>query len=224
MICSFLLVILSIFVLFMSSSWWVILVINYFLPCQAGDMGLIPGLRRFPGEGNGNPLQYSCLGNLMDRGAWQAAVHGVAKKQMRLSKWTWALSLLVPLPINVIFSDNIAVTTSFWLMYMFVSSIISFSAFGCYWFIFYKQHKTGIFFLIECLCLLMVEFKLFIISNLFALDFVFLFCMVMGTFFFLSFSTLFELTMLPLFLFYFPLSWFGSYILYFSSHSGLDSI
>ena len=45
-----------------------------------GDTGLTPGLQRFPGEGNGNPLQYSCLGNLMDREAWQAAVHGVAKK------------------------------------------------------------------------------------------------------------------------------------------------
>ena len=43
-------------------------------------VGLIPGLGRCPGEGNGNPLQYSCLGNLMDREAWQAAVHGVAKE------------------------------------------------------------------------------------------------------------------------------------------------
>ena len=49
--------------------------------CSAGDPGLIPGLGRFPGEGNGNPLQYSCLGNPMDRGAWQAAIHGVAKSQ-----------------------------------------------------------------------------------------------------------------------------------------------
>ena len=40
--------------------------------CNAGDMGLIPGLGRFPGEGNSNPLQYSCLGNPMDSGAWQA--------------------------------------------------------------------------------------------------------------------------------------------------------
>ena len=47
--------------------------------CKAGDMGLIPGLGRPPGEGNGNPLQYSCLENSMDRGAWQAIVHGVAK-------------------------------------------------------------------------------------------------------------------------------------------------
>ena len=46
-----------------------------------GDMGSIPGLGRSPGEGNGNPLQYSCLGNPMDRGAWWATFHGVAKSQ-----------------------------------------------------------------------------------------------------------------------------------------------
>ena len=49
--------------------------------CNAGNPGLIPGLGRSPGEGNGNPLQYSCLENLVDRGAWQAPVHGVAKSQ-----------------------------------------------------------------------------------------------------------------------------------------------
>ena len=47
--------------------------------CNAGDPGLIPGSGRSPGEGNGNPLQYSCLENPMDRGAWQATVHGVTK-------------------------------------------------------------------------------------------------------------------------------------------------
>ena len=45
----------------------------------------VPGLRRSPGEGNGNPLWYSFLENSMDRGAWQAAVHGVAKSQTQLS-------------------------------------------------------------------------------------------------------------------------------------------
>ena len=45
------------------------------------DMGWIPGSGRFPGEGNGNPLQYSCLGNLMDRGPWQATVYRVTKSQ-----------------------------------------------------------------------------------------------------------------------------------------------
>ena len=48
-------------------------------PANAGDTDLIPGLGRFPGERNGNPLQYSCLEIPMDREAWQATVHGVAK-------------------------------------------------------------------------------------------------------------------------------------------------
>ena len=48
-------------------------------PVNAGDVGSIPGLGRSPGGENGNPLQYSSLGNPMDRGAWWAAVHGVAK-------------------------------------------------------------------------------------------------------------------------------------------------
>ena len=47
--------------------------------CNAGDMGLIPGSRRSPGEGNGYPLQDSCLGNPMDRGAWMTTVHAVAE-------------------------------------------------------------------------------------------------------------------------------------------------
>ena len=50
------------------------------LPANTGDAGLIPGSKRYPGEGNGNPLQYSCLENSMDRGAWWATVHGVAKE------------------------------------------------------------------------------------------------------------------------------------------------
>ena len=53
--------------------------------CNAGDPGSIPGSGRSPGEGNGNLLQYSCLENPMDRGAWWAVVHGVAKSQIRLS-------------------------------------------------------------------------------------------------------------------------------------------
>ena len=50
--------------------------------CNVGDLGSIPGLRRSPGEGNGNPLQYSCLENPMDRAAWQATVHGIAELDM----------------------------------------------------------------------------------------------------------------------------------------------
>ena len=50
------------------------------LPANAGDMGLIPGSGRSPGEGNGNPVQHSCLENSIDRGAWQATVHGVTEE------------------------------------------------------------------------------------------------------------------------------------------------
>ena len=50
------------------------------LPANAGDMGSIPESARLPGKGNGNPLQYSCLGNLKDRGAYQAIVHRMAKE------------------------------------------------------------------------------------------------------------------------------------------------
>ena len=70
--------------------------------CQAGDLGSIPGSRRSPGEENGNPLQYACLENPMDRAAWRATVHGVAKASDtawrlndsnkdpgRLQQWTW---------------------------------------------------------------------------------------------------------------------------------------
>ena len=53
--------------------------------CNAGNLGLIPGLGRSPGEGNGNPLQYSCLENSMDRGAWWAIAHGFTKTRIRLS-------------------------------------------------------------------------------------------------------------------------------------------
>ena len=52
------------------------------LPANARDTGLIPGSGRSPGEGNGNPFQYSCLENSMDRGTWQATVHGVAESNM----------------------------------------------------------------------------------------------------------------------------------------------
>ena len=51
------------------------------LPASVGDCGSILGLGRSPGGGNGNPLQHSCLGNTMDKGAWQATAHGVPKSQ-----------------------------------------------------------------------------------------------------------------------------------------------
>ena len=54
------------------------------LCANAGDMGSVPRLGRFPGVGNSNPLQYSCLENSVDRGAWRAVVHGVTKSWTQL--------------------------------------------------------------------------------------------------------------------------------------------
>ena len=56
-------------------------------PANAGDVGMIPGCGRSPGKGNGNPVQYSCLGNPVDRGVWWATVHEVTKSGTRLSDW-----------------------------------------------------------------------------------------------------------------------------------------
>ena len=58
------------------------------LPSVQEDIGSIPGWGRSPGEGNGNPLQYSCLEKSMDREAWQATVHGIAKTQTQLTIYT----------------------------------------------------------------------------------------------------------------------------------------
>ena len=63
--------------------------------CNAGDLGSILGSGRSPGEGNGNPFQYSCLENPMDRGAWWAAVLGVTKSRTRLSDFTSLHHLLL---------------------------------------------------------------------------------------------------------------------------------
>ena len=63
--------------------------------CSAGDSDSNPELGRSPGEGNGTPLQFSCLENPMDGGAWWATVHGVAKSRTRLSNFT--LTFLEPL-------------------------------------------------------------------------------------------------------------------------------
>ena len=72
--------------------------------CNAGDPGLIPGLGRSPGEGNGNPLQYSCLENSMDGGAWLATVHGVAKSWTQLSDFTF-YSWMFSFPWSIVLLD-----------------------------------------------------------------------------------------------------------------------
>ena len=59
---------------------------------NAGDLGSIPGSEISPGEGNGNPLQYSCLENPMDQGVWQATLHGVTKSRTRLSDFTFTFT------------------------------------------------------------------------------------------------------------------------------------
>ena len=79
--------------------------------CNAGDLGSIPGLGRSPGEGNGNPLQYSCLENPLDRGAWWATDHGVAKSWTRLSDFTFTFTFIVSLSdflisVDVTFSNR----------------------------------------------------------------------------------------------------------------------
>ena len=68
---------------------------------SAGDLGLITGSGTSPGEGNGNPLQYSCLENPMDGGAWWATVHGVKKSRTRLSDFTFTFSLITEKPQTV---------------------------------------------------------------------------------------------------------------------------
>ena len=71
---------------------------------NAGDLGLIPGSGRSPSEGNGNPLQYSCLENPVERGAWWATVYRVTKSQARLKQFSthaqarWRGSFFFPLP------------------------------------------------------------------------------------------------------------------------------
>ena len=66
----------------LSLPWWFS---GKVFACNAGDAGLIPGLGRSPGGGNGNPFQYPCLKNPMDRGAWWATDHGTAKSWTQLS-------------------------------------------------------------------------------------------------------------------------------------------
>ena len=63
--------------------------------CNVGDLGLISGLGRSPGEGNGNSFQYSCLENLMDRGAWWATVHVVAKESDTTERLTFVYLVLL---------------------------------------------------------------------------------------------------------------------------------
>ena len=85
--------------------------------CNVGDQGSIPGSGRSPGERNGKPLQYSCLGNPMDRGARQAIVHEVTKSWTRLRDETtirvlWGLKCIWTLPLAVLFAVTLGRTLS----------------------------------------------------------------------------------------------------------------
>ena len=87
------------------------------LPANAGDLGSIPGSERSPGEGKGNPLQYSCLENSMDRGGWQATVLGVAKSPTQRSNKTTATTQPLMLCLvhgkgSVVGSWNIIIPTA----------------------------------------------------------------------------------------------------------------
>ena len=85
--------------------------------CSAGDLGSIPGLGRSPGEGNDNPLKYSCLENSMDRGAWWATVHGVTKSQTRMrSSFTFCTISIFsnvfayPVVVNLTYEHDVYLT------------------------------------------------------------------------------------------------------------------
>ena len=75
-------------------------------PSDIGDLGSIPGSGRLPEEGNGNPVQYSCLGKPIDRGSWWAAVHGVTKSQTQLSKWEHTHNLWTNVPLLLLWVIN----------------------------------------------------------------------------------------------------------------------
>ena len=97
-------------------------------PCNAGDPSSIPGLGRSLGEGNGNPLQYSCLENSMKGGAWWAIVHGVMKSRTRLSDLFqyfsfWATSLSLLLLIFWCFDCGFVVPCRYWL-YVFTPHVL----------------------------------------------------------------------------------------------------
>ena len=75
--------------------------------CNAGDLGSIPGLGRSPGEGNGNPLQYSCLENPMVGGAWWPTVHGATKSRTRLSDFTFTVRVYVVITVCGVLSHSV---------------------------------------------------------------------------------------------------------------------
>ena len=95
--------------------------------CNAGDLDLIPGSGRVPGEGNGYPLQYSCLENSMDRGDWQVTVHGVAKSWTILSDFHFLFHLYLNTSWNITLLTKVHTVKAIVflvVMYRFESGII----------------------------------------------------------------------------------------------------
>ena len=97
------------------------------LPRNAGDSGSIPGSGRSPGEGNGNPFQYSCLENSMDRGAWWATVHGVTKSWTRLSNFKLGRKFMTNLD-SILKSRDITLSTKVPLVKAVVFPVVMY---GC---------------------------------------------------------------------------------------------
>ena len=94
---------------------------------NVGDPGSVPGLGRFPGEGIGNPLQYSCLENPMDRGTWWATVRGVTKSWTRVSDLTLSLfPVNLPLKLFSVFTLKILLPLTFLPMCCFQNLLIFF--------------------------------------------------------------------------------------------------
>ena len=88
-------------------------------PCNAGDLSSMPGLGRSPGEGNGNPLQYSLLENSRDGGSWRATVHRVAKSRTRLSDFTFTFTPALQADsfpsVQAHYGKHIMLHVDFWL-------------------------------------------------------------------------------------------------------------
>ena len=89
------------------------------LPADAGDprdAGSVPGLGKSPGEGNGNPLQYSCLENPRDRGAWWAAIYGVAQSQTRLKRLCSSSRIIIKYSTNALGEVHTGLSPSLWFV------------------------------------------------------------------------------------------------------------
>ena len=91
--------------------------------CNAGDLGSIPELGRSPGEGNGNPLQYSCLENPIDGGAWWATVHGVAQSWTQLSDFTSLWRNVCSSPLSVFMLRCVCCCRVWWILCTFWISV-----------------------------------------------------------------------------------------------------